>query len=319
LNSSIYRRNNLVFDLNDIAMFVQVVRFGSFAEAARRVGLPPNTVSRRIQQLETQLGTRLMQRSTRKLTLTSAGQAFHERCAGAVDGLLEAGQALLIGSQQPSGLVRVAAPADFFDFFPMEWVAEFLAAHPLVRLDFVLSDAKADLIAEQIDVAFRGGPLSDSGYVGRQLLGTHSDGMVASPAYIAARGTPGTLQDLAKHECVISAHPSGRATWRLAGPDGVEEEVQVAGRFSGNTALALRRAAVAGLGIALLPPTMARLDVQAGLLVPVLPQYQRTSGGMIVLYPSRRHLPTAVSAFIAMVVGKLSAVEALPERRSGQT
>jgi DNA-binding transcriptional LysR family regulator len=308
-----------VFDLNDIAMFVQVVRCGSFAEAARRVGLPPNTVSRRIQQLETQLGTRLMQRSTRKLTLTSAGQAFHERCAGAVDGLLEAGQALLIGSQQPSGLVRAAAPADFFDFFPMEWVAEFLAAHPLVRLDFVLSDAKADLIAEQIDVAFRGGPLSDSGYVGRQLLGTHSDGMVASPAYIAACGTPGTLQDLAKHECVISAHPSGRATWRLAGPDGVEEEVQVAGRFSGNTALALRRAAVAGLGIALLPPTMARLDVQAGLLVPVLPQYQRTSGGMIVLYPSRRHLPTAVSAFIGMVVEKLSAVEALSERRSGQT
>ncbi|SAL37197.1 LysR family transcriptional regulator [Caballeronia udeis] len=308
-----------MFDLNDIAMFVQVVRCGSFAEAARRVGLPPNTVSRRIQHLETQLGTRLMQRSTRKLTLTSAGQAFHERCAGAVDGLLEAGQELLIGSQQPSGLVRVAAPADFFDFFPMEWVAEFLAAHPLVRLDFVLSDAKADLIAEQIDVAFRGGPLSDSGYVGRQLLGTHSDGMVASPAYIAACGTPGTLQDLAKHGCVISAHPSGRATWRLAGPDGVEEEVQVAGRFSGNTALALRRAAVAGLGIALLPPTMARLDVQAGLLMPVLPQYQRTSGGMIVLYPSRRHLPTAVSAFIGLVVEKLSAVEALPERRSGQT
>lgn len=308
-----------MFDLNDIAMFVQVVRCGSFAEAARRVGLPPNTVSRRIQQLETQLGTRLMQRSTRKLTLTSAGQAFHERCVGAVDGLLEAGQELLIGSQQPSGLVRVAAPADFFDFFPMEWVAEFLAAHPLVRLDFVLSDAKADLIAEQIDVAFRGGPLSDSGYVGRQLLGTHCDGMVASPTYIAARGTPGTLQDLAKHECVISAHPSGRATWRLAGPDGVEEEVQVAGRFSGNTALALRRATVAGLGIALLPPTMARLDVQAGLLVPVLPQYQRTSGGMIVLYPSRRHLPTAVSAFIGMVVEKLSAVEALPEHRSGQT
>jgi DNA-binding transcriptional LysR family regulator len=307
-----------VFDLNDIALFVQVVRCGSFAEAARRVGLPPNTVSRRIQQLETQLGTRLMQRSTRKLMLTNVGQAFHERCAGAVDGLLEAGQELVVGSQESNGLVRVAAPADFFAFFPMEWVGDFLAAHPLVRLDFVLSDAKADLIAEQIDVAFRGGPLSDSGYVGRQLLGTRSDGMVASPAYIAARGTPGTLQDLAKHECVISAHPSGRATWRLAGPDGVEEEVQVAGRFSGNTALALRKAAVAGLGIALLPPTMARLDVQAGRLVPVLPQYQRKSGGMIVLYPSRRHLPTAVSAFIEMVVEKLSAVEALPERRSGQ-
>src|SRR6267142_3355975 len=252
-----------MFDLNDVAMFVRVVRCGSFAEAARQLGLPPNTVSRRIQQLEAQLGTRLMQRSTRKLTLTSAGQAFHERCVGAIDGLVEAGQELMTGGQQPSGRVRVAAPADFFDFFPMEWVADFLAAHPLVRLDFVLSDAKADLIAEQIDVAFRGGLLHDSGYVGRQVIGERSDGMVASPDYIAARGEPGTLQDLANHDCVTSAHPSGRATWRLAGPDGVEEEVQVAGRFSGNTAQALRKATVAGLGIALLPPAMATFDVQA--------------------------------------------------------
>lgn len=301
-----------MLDLNDIAMFVQVVRHGSFAEAARRLGLPPNTVSRRIQQLEAQLGTRLMQRSTRKLTLTSAGQAFHERCAGAVDGLVEAGQELITGSHAPSGLVRVAATADFFDFFPMEWVSDFLAANPLVRVDFVLSDAKADLIAEQIDVAFRGGAQPDSGYVGRKLLGPRTDGLVASPAYIAARGAPATLQDLAQHDCVTAAHPSGRATWRLAGPDG-EEEVQVTGRFSGNTAQALRRAAVAGLGIALLPPSMGRLDVAAGRLMPVLPRYQRTGQGLTVLYPSRKHLPLAVSAFIAMVTQKLSTEETLPE------
>lgn len=301
-----------MLDLNDVALFVQVVRCGSFAEAARRLGLPSNTVSRRIQQLEAQLGTRLMQRSTRKLTLTSAGQAFHERCAGAVDGLAEAGQELMTGSQEPSGLVRVAATADFFDFFPMEWIADFLAAHPRVRLDFVLSDAKADLIAEQIDVAFRGGPLRDLGYVGRQLLGARSDGMVASPAYLAARGTPATLQDLADHDCVTPPHPSGHATWRLAGPDG-EEEVQVTGRFSGNTAQSLRKATLAGLGIALLPPAMARLDVQAGRLVPVLPQYQRTAAGLSVLYPSRRQLPLAVSAFIALVIDKLSEVDTLPE------
>ncbi|HSV47650.1 MAG TPA: LysR family transcriptional regulator [Ramlibacter sp.] len=300
-------------DLNDIGLFVQVVRCGSFAEAARRLGVPPNTVSRRIQQLEAQLGARLMQRSTRRLTLTSAGQAFYERCAGAVDGLAEAQQALMTGSQEASGLVRVAATADFFEFFPMEWVVEFLAAHPLVRLDFVLSDAHADLIAEQIDVAFRGGPLRDSGYVGRELIGVRSDGMVASPAYIAARGVPSSLHDLANHDCVASAHPSGRATWRLTGPTGVEEEVQVAGRFSGNTAQALRKATLAGLGIALLPPAMARLDLQAGLLVPVLPQYRRVGQSLSVLYPSRRQLPRAVSAFIDLLMEKLSAVEALPQ------
>ena len=301
-----------MLDFNDIALFVQVVRHGSFAAAARRLGLPPNTVSRRVQQLETQLGTRLMQRSTRKLTLTSAGRAFHERCAGAVDGLAEAGQELITGSREPSGLVRVAAPADLFDFVPMEWIAEFLAAHPRVRLDFVLSDAKADLIAEQIDVAFRGGALTDSDYVGRELLGARSDGLVASPAYLAARGTPATLQQLAEHDGVISAHPSGRATWRLTGPDGAEHEVQIAGRFSGNTAQAQRKAALAGLGIALLPPSMASLDLEAGRLVRVLPDYQRGGQGLHVLYPSRRHLPLAVSAFIAMILDRLTRAGELP-------
>lgn len=297
-----------MLDLNDIALFVQVARSGSFAEAARQLGVPPNTVSRRVQQLEVQLGTRLLQRSTRKLTLTHAGQAFHERCTGPIDGLTEAGQALATGSQEPSGLVRVAATADFFDFFPMEWVADFLATYPRVHLDFVLSDAKADLIAERIDVAFRGGPLQDSGYVGRQLLHAGSDGMAASSAYLATRGTPGTLQDLARHDCVSFGHPSGLTTWRLTGPDGVEEEVQLASRFNANTAQALRKATVAGLGIALLPSAIARLDLQAGLLVPVLPQYRRTGYGLHVLYPSRRHLPLAVSAFIALVTEKLGAM-----------
>jgi DNA-binding transcriptional LysR family regulator len=165
------------------------------------------------------------------------------------------------------------------------------------------------LIAEQIDVAFRGGSLRDSGYVGRQILDPRSVAMVASPAYIAVRGSPRTLQDLLSHDCVISAHPSGHATWRLVGPKG-EEEVQVAGRFSANTAQALRKAAVAGLGIALLPPVLARLDVQAGVLVPVLPHYQPNGYGMNVLYPSRRHLPLAVTAFIGLVIQKMNAADA---------
>jgi DNA-binding transcriptional LysR family regulator len=301
-----------MLDLNDIALFVQVVRSGSFAEAARRLGVPPNTVSRRVQQLEEQLGTRLLQRSTRKLTLTSAGEAFHERCASSVDGLVDAGQELVTGNQETSGLVRVAAPADFFDFFLMEWVADFLRAHPRVRLEFVLSDARADLIAERIDVAFRGGVLQDSGYIGKQLVRDGNDGLVASPAYIATRGAPNSLQDLANHECVSFTHASGYATWRLAGPDGVFEEVRVGGCISGNTAQALRKAAVAGLGIALLPYTLTRLDLKSSLLVPVLPQYKCSGHGLNVLYPSRRHLPRAVSTFIDLVIEKMSAMETSP-------
>lgn len=306
-----------MLDLNDVAIFVQVVRCGSFAEAARRLGVPPNTLSRRVQQLEAQLGTRLMQRSTRHLTLTSAGQVFLERCSGAVEGLMDAGEELLAVNQEPSGLVRVAAPADFFDFFAMEWLTEFLAAHPKVRVDFVLSDGRADLIADRIDVALRGGILEDSSLFARKVLDAGNDGLVASPAYVARQGVPDTLQDLADHDCLVFCHPSGKATWRVTGPDGAQAEVQVAGRFSGNTAQALRKAALAGLGIALLPSTLTQRDLRAGLLVPVLPQYHRQGHGVHMVYPSRRYLPLAVSAFMELVISKMGAMQELPQQTCG--
>ena len=306
-----------MLDLNDVAIFVQVVRCGSFAEAARRLGVPPNTLSRRVQQLEAQLGTRLMQRSTRHLTLTSAGQVFLERCSGAVEGLMDAGEELLAVNQEPSGLVRVAAPADFFDFFAMEWLTEFLAAHPKVRVDFVLSDGRADLIADRIDVALRGGILEDSSLFARKVLDAGNDGLVASPAYVARHGVPDTLQDLAGHDCLVFSHHSGKATWRVTGPDGAQAEVQVAGRFSGNTAQALRKAALAGLGIALLPSTLTQRDLRAGLLVPVLPQYHRQGHGVHMVYPSRRYLPLAVSAFMELVISKMGAMQELPPQTCG--
>ncbi|MDZ7920224.1 LysR family transcriptional regulator [Rhodoferax sp.] len=298
-------------DLNDIATFVQVVRCGSFAEASRRMGVPANTLSRRVQLLEAQLGIRLMQRSTRNLALTSAGEVFLERCSAAVDGLMDASQELQAVNQEPSGLVRVAAPADFFDFFAMEWLTEFLATYPKVRVDFVLSDGRADLIAERIDVAFRGGILEDSGFFARKVLEAGTDGMVASPAYIAQRGVPATLQALADHDCLVFSHPSGKGTWRITGPGNTESEVQVSGRFSGNTAQALRKAALAGLGIALLPATLTRRDLRAGLLVPVLPTYHRRGHGVNLVYPSRRYLPLAVSRFIELVVQKMGSADAL--------
>lgn len=295
-----------MLDLNDIALFIQIVRSGSFAAAGRHLGVPGNTVSRRIQGLEAQLGVRLLQRSTRKLTLTGAGQAFHERCESAVGGLIDAGRDLMAGGTEPGGLVRVAAPADFLDVFRIEWVSEFMTLYPRVRLDFVLSDTHADLIAERIDVAFRGGPLADLGYVRREIVREENHRLVASPAYIAARGNPVVLQDLRKHECLSFPGPHGRMTWRLVGPDGLEETVEVTARFSGNTAQSIRRAALVGLGITLLPYAIIRADLQAGLLVTVLPHYHYRGFAFSVLYPSRRHLAPAVAAFIELVAEKLN-------------
>ncbi|RUR71283.1 LysR family transcriptional regulator [Variovorax guangxiensis] len=302
-----------MLDLNDVAMFVEVARCGSFSEAARRLRMPPATISKRIQRLEMHLGARLMQRSTRKLTLTNAGQIFRERCSPAVEDLMGATQQQVTDSQEPSGLVRVAAPDDFFKFFRMEWISAFLDSHPLVRLEFVLSDFRADLISERIDVAFRGGPIADSSHVVRKVFNSYGQ-LLASPAYLAARGTPATPEELMEHECMISQQDSNNCTtWRLRRIDGFELDAKVSGRFVSNSQDVLRSAACAGLGIAALPHVLTLADVAQGNLVPVLPQYRRTGRGLSIIYASRQQLPKAVSAFVEMAVEKLDLFEwALP-------
>jgi len=287
-------------------MFVQVVRARSFAEAARRLGVPSNTLSRRVRQLEASLDTRLMQRSTRKLTLTAAGSAFFERCAPAVDGVLEAGKDLAGGSQTVSGTVRIAAPADFLDFFKIEWVMQFLALHPKVRLDFVLNDAHADLIGESIDVAFRGGTVSDHQSIFRKLMSQSFD-LVASPAYLQSRGSPRTLQELSRHDCLTASGRPGAASWTLRGPSG-SEEVKVSGRFSANSARILINGCLAGLGIAFLPRVLIVPHLHAGRLIRVLPQYRRDGADLSVILPSSQQIPTAVLAFVEFATDKFQSM-----------
>jgi DNA-binding transcriptional LysR family regulator len=290
-------------DLNQVSVFVQVVQAGSFAGAARRLGMPANSVSRHIQQLESDLGSRLIHRSTRKLTLTASGRLFFDRCAAPVAELSQAGQASVDDNKLPGGLVRVAAPADFFDLFPIEWVSEFLTAFPQVRLEFVLEDAKTDLVGEGIDVALRAAHLVDSNHIGQRLFRTHF-GLVASPAYLQAHGVPTSLQSLRAHDCLPQSNRTGPALWRLEGPDG-PAEVQVSGRFRANTARVVLRAAVAGLGIALLPHLITAQDVTAHRLARVLPEYQRGGADICAVSVSRRHIPRAVSAFIEFAASKL--------------
>jgi DNA-binding transcriptional LysR family regulator len=292
-----------MLDLNQVRMFVQVARAHSFAQAARQLGVPPNTLSRQVRQLEAQLDTRLLQRTTRKLTLTGAGSAFYERCAPAVDKVLEAGKEIAGGAQTPSGTVRVAAPADFLDFFHIEWVIQFLAAYPKVKLDFVLNDSHADLIGEAIDVAFRGGAARDPRHVYRQIGSQHFK-LVASPGYLKSRGVPENLHALAAHDCLTSSARQGQTTWLLTGPDGTEE-VRVTGRFSANSARSLLKSCVSGLGIALLPNMLIIADLDAGRLTHVLPNYRSEGGAVAVLLPSREQVPPAVSAFIEFATARL--------------
>lgn len=294
-----------MIDLNDIALFVQVVRAGSFAEASRRFGIPANTASRRMRQLEEQLGLRLLHRSTRKLTLTDAGQAFYARCADQVEALSAAAAELGEGSHSPSGKVRVAAPADIFNWFQLDWIAEFLATFPKVRLEFVLSDERADLVAESIDVAMRAGKVREPTLVARRL-GRSGQSLVASPAYLAARGTPLSVAELSTHDCVAMPGTGGRTLWRLDGPDG-QVLAQVTGRFHANSANVLVKAAVAGLGIGLLPDIMIAPLLRSGELRRVLPEFGVDGIEVNLVYLSQRQLPQAVRAFIDFVITQMRA------------
>jgi DNA-binding transcriptional LysR family regulator len=284
-------------DLNDIALFVTVVRAGTFAEAGRRLGMPPSTASRRVQDLERELGTRLMHRTTRRLALTEPGRAFYAECAGQVDGLLQSAKAVADGSTRPAGKIRVAAPADFFGWFPAAHVARFLAEHPLVRLEFLLDDAPADLLAQGIDIALRGARVLEPGLIARQV-GWSRTALLASPSYLAARGIPDSPQALGTHDCITIPTRAGRpVVWKLECAQG-RVEVEVSGRFQASSFEAQLHGAVAGLGVALLPVTIAAAALQAGQLRQILPEHGLEIIGFYVVFLSRRQLPRAISAFV---------------------
>lgn len=292
-------------DLNQIALFVQVVESGSFVRASRRLGIPPATLSRQVAQLEDVLAARLLQRTTRKLSLTDAGRILYEQSVAQIDALKTAAEAVSSQRHKPKGSVRIAGPAGFFDYFDMAWVADFLNLYPDVSVEFVLSDSVADLIDERIDVAFRGSStLPDSSLVARKLA-SGALTLAASPAYLAARGTPGHIQALSEHDCIRASNARGPVLWRLNGPEGTIQ-FPVSGRFSANTVADQRKAAIAGLGICLLPHPAVAASLAAGDLVEILPGVASNMGNLFIVYASRRHLPTAVAAFVDMAVQRLA-------------
>ncbi|MCA8111703.1 LysR family transcriptional regulator [Burkholderia cepacia] len=293
-----------MLDLNDLALFVQVVRAGSFSEAARRLRMPANTLSRRIDQLEGQIGARLLHRSTRKLAPSTEGQALFERYAPALDRIFEIGRMHADG-QEPSGTVRVAAMAGLFEFFKLEWLAEFYARYPQIRIDFLLDDTPSDLIAERIDLALRIGIETGGSFRVRRIApGTMI--LAASPAYLERRGAPRTPRDLADHDCLTVSSRQGRSMWRLQGPRGTQE-ISIAGRFSANDMRVVVQACIAGLGIALVPQLVVEPAIEQGRMVRVLPSYRRSSTGLglQLVYTSRPPLPPAVTLVAEFLLEKL--------------
>jgi DNA-binding transcriptional LysR family regulator len=294
-----------MIDLNDIVMFARVVEAGSFTAAARLLGMPKTTVSRRVAALEREVGVRLLQRTTRSLNMTDAGRLYYEHSSLALRTLEEANLQLAEARTEPSGTLRISAPVGFGDHFLTGMVFDFLAAHPKTRVELRLTDDRLNLVENGIDLAFRTGILADSTLIARKLGATHRI-LCASPAYLARRGVPVTPADLTRHHCVIAGPSTANAQWVLDGPHG-QETVTVSGRFAANEMLAVIAAAIAGYGIAQLPRGAAvEAPIKDGRLRRVLDGYTTPAGGLYVVYPSSRYLSPLVKAFIELAAGKIS-------------
>ena len=290
-------------DLNDVAIFARVVEAGSFTGAARQLGLPKTSVSRRVAELEREVGVRLLHRTTRALSPTDAGRVYYEQSSVALRSIEDANQQLAEARAEPSGTIRVSAPVGFAGFFLTDTTFDFLKAHPRTRVELLLTDDKLNLVEAGIDLAFRTGSLPDSTLVARKLGAAHKV-LCASPDYLAEHGIPKVPADLRQHDCIIAGQALAGAQWALEGPRGTEM-VPVGGRMAANTMEITFRAALEGFGIAQLPASAAGPAVANGRLQRVLPDYATAVGGVYAIYPSSRHLSPAVKTFVDLAAERI--------------
>jgi DNA-binding transcriptional LysR family regulator len=295
-----------MFDLNDLVVFARVVEAGSFTAAARLLGMPKTTVSRRVAALEREVGVRLLQRTTRSLTVTDAGRLYYEQSSHALRTIEEANLRLAEARVEPSGTIRISAPVGFGGHFLTTAVCDFLASYPKTRVELQLTDDTLNLVGNGIDLAFRTGVLPDSTLIARKLGASYRI-LCASPDYLARHGVPAAPTDLARHQCVISGPSTASAHWVLDGPRG-HETVAVSGRFAANEMQAVAAATIAGHGIAQLPHQLAEASIRDGHLSRVLNDYTTPVGGLYAMYPSSRHVSPSVKAFIELAVERLGAI-----------
>ena len=291
-----------MIDLNHVVLFAKVAEAGSFSGAARTLGMPKATVSRNVAQLEESLGARLLQRTTRKVELTALGRTYYEEAAQGLSSLESARERIAAAQSEPSGTLRVTAPVGFGTRSLIGWIAKFLATFDKVRIELKLTDAAVDPIDERVDVAFRTGRLENSSLIARKL-GTTRLVLLASPAYLRQRGVPRRIEDLRRHDCIVFGPSFDTEVWRLHGPNGWRD-IPVSGRIKVEGSYAEIQAALAGLGIALLPMAPLADDLRTGRLQQVLPSYGNDGATLHAVYASKRHMSVALRAFLDFVTAR---------------
>ena len=292
-------------EIGAIPVFVAVAENGSFAAAARKLGITKSAVSKRIGGLESHLGAQLFHRSTRSISLTEAGEIYLAHAIQALGSAQEAEDAVAALQGDPVGHLKVSAPMSFGQLHVAPAIPEFLRLHSGITLELSMDDRFVDLVDSGMDLALRAGTLPDSALIIRKLAPIHSV-IVAAPSYLDRAGTPLHPQDLMDHDCLHYAYSRDPLEWKFIGDDG-EIAVRTKGRFRVNNSEALCTTLVAGLGIGRLPTFIAGAHLAVGRLQRVLPDFLMPEQALYAVFPERQHVPAKVRAFVeyfANYVGK---------------
>ena len=282
--------------------FAKVVAAGSYAEAARRLGLTRSAVSKAVMELEQLLGARLLDRTTRRVTPTEAGLAYYERAAAILADVEETEIQISRLHDEPRGVLKINAPMSFGVMYLGEAVAKFMARYPELRIELVLNDRFIDPLEEGVDVTVRIGALADSSLIARHLAPARL-ALVASPEYLAGAGQPKSPVELRVHRCLAYGHMAAVHRWHLMqGSEAVT--VQITSALCSNNGEVLRTAALAGNGIANLPTFLVGPDIASGKLVQVLPDNPPPELGIYALYAPNRYLAAKTRVFIDFVVAR---------------
>lgn len=289
-------------DLNDLVFFAEVVEHGGFAAAGRSLGLPKSKLSRRVAELEARLGVRLLQRTTRKLSLTAVGEQLHRHCVALRENAQAAEDVVALALSEPSGTLRVACPVTLAQTTVGPLLPLFLARHPQVRVDMRVSNRVVDLVEEGVDVALRvRQTLDDSGSLVIKRLAISQTLLVASPDQLARQGTPTSLEALQHMDTVSMSATDGVASWTLVGPDGRTRLFSHRPRVVADDLLSLQYAVRQGTGLGMLPDYLCRDDLKAGHLRQLLPGWATPPGIFHAVFPSRRGLVPSVRAFLDLL------------------
>ena len=283
-------------DINDMLIFAQVVKAKSFSGAAIRLNVSKSRISKSVSRLESLLGVRLLQRSTRRLSLTEVGEAYFEHCDRILDELAQADNTIGSLHREPRGKLKFSAPVAFSTLHVAPALPDFMAQYPDLAVDLTISDRFVDLVEEGYDLALRITAEPGLNLVARKLAPIRRK-ICASPEYLASRGTPQTPHDLERHNCLDYTNMNTGGHWRLSGPDG-DIAVAVSGTLRMNDDEALSQAVLGGVGLALLPTFIVGKELQAGKLLEVLPGYVPVERFLYAVHLPNRHLPLKTRVFI---------------------